>query len=125
MRAKQVGSGHRMRNSRAAGIQRVDHALKMMGEPKVIVAEIGDEFALGFLQLAIVGTSLMACVGREIDPSHPRVRDCADNLLRIVGAAIANHKQFELRHCLCQHALNGVRQDRAPIVSGNDHGDAW
>ena len=71
-------------------------------------------------QLGVVRDRLTPAVPLQVAPAHAVVPERRDDLLRVVGAPVANHQELQIGVGLPEHRADRVSQDAAPVVR-RDH----
>ena len=70
---------------------------------------------------ALFGSGLTAAVRLQIRPPCPPIREGARDLLRVVGAAVADDKELQIPVRLRERRCDGVSEHGAPVVGRHDH----
>ncbi len=120
-------TGNRPMSKIGSGVHGTKKRGKVIGQPKIVMPEVGNELTSGLPKAFIVWCSLMTKIFRQIDPSDPGVamRGLCHNRFRIVRAPIPNDKEFKIRHRLPKHTANRERENAAPIPRGDNDRYTW
>src|SRR6266496_4165110 len=97
----------------------------MIGQPKVVVIEIGNILRPRIAEALVVGSGLLTDVVLQISEMYPRIAEGCDYLFGIVGAGVPDYPEFPLAKSLPPNAFNRQREDVAAIVSRCDNRDEW
>jgi hypothetical protein len=101
-----------------------DEDIEVVGQPQIVVTEIGHDLATRPSLAFVVRTALMSGIAWKVDPCHSWIVKRCDNFGGFVGAPITNDEQLEVRERLFEHAGDRVRKNRRPVVGRDDHTDA-
>jgi hypothetical protein len=100
-----------------------DEQGEVVREPEVVVTEIGDQPSSRLAKAFVVRAGLVAGVLGKVDPAKARIVDRRHDGLRVVRAPVSNDEDLEVPERLTERAFHRERQDRAPVVGGDDDGD--
>jgi hypothetical protein len=92
-------------------------------EPQVVLVEEGDERRGGKVDADVVRAGLLPDVPGEAYHPDPRVADPLDDRHGVVGGRVVDDDRLPVLEPLRAERRQGVREDVAATVRGDDDGD--
>jgi hypothetical protein len=104
--------------------QKITHLLDVPRQPEVVVAEIADDLALGFLQRRVPVKLAVARALRVVEPADARIGSgqLVHQFPRHVRGAVPDDPDLEVGDSLRQGALHRVPQRRPVVVRRDEDG---
>ena len=112
-------------HARGPAVDFREHRFEGMRQIEIIVVEIGHDLAVGPVDRVLVWNRLIAGVLRKVLPDHPRIVEARNDLRRVIRTSVTDDPQFEIPHRLPKDASDREGEDATPVISRNDHTDAW